>query len=142
MNNTNNNIDRISILQDKIIRELDEDSVCIGKEKKEKKFTNIEESKNIRGSRIIENADVMNEKNCDGMHMLVEATNKTSENTFIRDKLHLARNELNGDLNIYERMIEKQERGIGNIVEFVNENKENEEKKENPYECELEEDLV
>ena len=142
MNNTNNNIDRISILQDKIIRELYEDSVYIGKEKKEKKFTNIEESKNIRGSRIIENADVMNEKNCDGMHMLVEATNKTSENTFIRDKLHLARNELNGDLNIYERMIEKQERGIGNIVEFVNENKENEEKKENPYECELEEDLV
>ena len=32
MNNTNNNIDRISILQDKIIRELDEDSVYIGKE--------------------------------------------------------------------------------------------------------------
>ena len=142
MNNTNNNIDRISILQDKIIRELDEDSVYIGKEKKEKKFTNIEESKNIRGSHIIENADVMNEKNCDGMHMLVEATNKTSENTFIRDKLHLARNELNGDLNIYERMIEKQERGIGKEIEFVNENKENEEKKENPYECELEEDLV
>ena len=118
MNNTNNNIDRISILQDKIIRELYEDSVYIGKEKKEKKFTNIEESKNIRGSRIVENADVMNEKNCDGMHMLVEATNKTSENTFIRDKLHLARNELNGDLNIYERMIEKQERGIGKEIEF------------------------
>ena len=50
--------------------------------------------------------------------MLVEATNKTSENTFIRDKLHLARNELNGDLNIYERMIEKQERGIGKEIEF------------------------
>lgn len=39
-------------------------------------------------------------------------------------------------------MIEKQERGIGKEIEFVNENKENEEKKENPYECELEEDLV
>ena len=101
----------------------------------------IEAAQN-KGYHLKEAADVMNEKNCDGMHMLVEATNKTSENTFIRDKLHLARNELNGDLNIYERMIEKQERGIGKEIEFVNENKENEEKKENPYECELEEDLV
>ena len=137
----NNNIDRISILQDKIIRELDEDSVYIGKEKKEKKYTNKEESKTIGESHIIDSIDSMmkEKKKCDGMHMLVEATYKTSESTFIRDRLHLARNELNGDKNVYERMIEKKERGIGKEIEFVNENKE-EEKKDNTYGCELEED--
>ena len=139
--NNNNNIDRISILQDKIIRELDEDSVYIGKEKKEKKYTNKEESKTIGESHIIDSIDSMmkEKKKCDGMHMLVEATYKTSESTFIRDRLHLARNELNGDKNVYERMIEKKERGIGKEIEFVNENKE-EEKKDNTYGCELEED--
>ena len=137
----NNNIDRISILQDKIIRELDEDSVYIGKEKKEKKYTNKEESKTIGESHIIDSIDSMmkEKKKCDGMHMLVEATYKTSESTFIRDRLHLARNELNGDKNVYERMIEKKERGIGKEIEFVSENKE-EEKKDNTYGCELEED--
>ena len=140
MNNGNNNIDRISILQDKIIRELDEDSVYIGKEKKEKKFTNKEESKNIGESQIIVDSIKKEKKKCDGMHMLVEATYKTNESTFIRDKLHLARNELNGDKNVYERMIEKKERGIGKEIEFVSENKEEEEIKENTYGCELEED--
>ena len=134
----NKKIDRLLLLQEKIIREVDEDCVYLGKAQINRK-QNITEHINENDGKamklpvpngnvhiITQGSEIRDQTPHDNWHMHVEATYKTSESTFIRDDYHLAAHELNGDkmlvMNEYAKMMAGNERGIGKEIVFEKEN--------------------
>lgn len=153
----NKNIDRLLLLQEKIIREVDEDCVYLGKTQINKKGNiraQINENNEKAMKLLISNgnvhiisqgSEIREQTSHDNWHMHVEATYKTSESTFIRDDYHLADQELNGDktlvLNEYAKMMEGYERGRGKEIVFEKENNKINDKSISELEKDWSEDL-